>query len=35
MDTLETAISMMKPGCYRASVDLKEASYMVLIDLSP
>ena len=34
MDTLETAISMMKPGCYMASVDLKDAYYMVRIDLS-
>ena len=25
MDTLEAAISMMKPGCYMASVDLKDA----------
>ena len=34
MDTLETAISMMKPGCYMASVDLKDAYYMETIDLS-
>jgi len=34
MDTLETAISMMKPGCYMASVDLKVAYYTVPIDSS-
>ena len=34
MDTLETAISMMKPGCYMASVDLKDAYYTVPVDLS-
>ena len=34
MDTLETAISMMKPDCYMASVDLKDAYYTVPIDLS-
>jgi len=34
MDTLETTISMMKPGCYMASVDLKDAYYMVPIDFS-
>lgn len=34
MDTLEAAISMMKPGCYMALVDLKDAYYTVSIDLS-
>ena len=33
MDTLETAINMVKPGCYMASVDLKDAYYTVPIDL--
>ena len=32
MDTLETAINMIKPGCYMASVDLKDAYYTVPID---
>ena len=27
MDTLEAAISMMKPGCFMASVDLKDVCY--------
>ena len=31
MDTLEAAISMMKPGCFMASVDLKDAYYTVPI----
>ena len=31
MDTLETAIKMMKPGYYMASVDLKDAYYTVPI----
>ena len=34
MDTLETAISVIKPGCYMTSVDLKDAYYTVPIDLS-
>ena len=29
MDTLESAIKMMKPGCYMASIDLKDAYYSV------
>ena len=29
MDTLDTVIKMMKPGCYMASVDLKDAYYTV------
>lgn len=29
MDTLESAIRMMKPGCYMASIDLKDAYYSV------
>ena len=28
MDTLEATISMMKPGCFMASVDLKDAYYL-------
>ena len=32
MDKLETAINMIKPGCYMASVDLKDAYYTVPID---
>ena len=31
MDTLSTAISMMKPLCFKASVDLKNAYYTVSI----
>ena len=31
MDTLEADISMMKPGCFMASVDLKDAYYTVPI----
>ena len=31
MHTLQPAISMMKPHCYMASVDLKDAYYSVLI----
>ena len=31
MDTLTTAIIMMRPGCYMASVDLKDAYYTVPI----
>lgn len=34
IDMLENSISMMKPGCYMASVDLKDAYYTVPIDLS-
>ena len=29
MDTLDTVVRMMKPGCYMASVDLKDAYYTV------
>jgi len=32
IDTLETAINMIKPGCFMASVDLKDAYYTVPID---
>ena len=36
MDTLEAAIRMMKPGCFMASVDRKDAYYTVPIHpLSP
>ena len=31
MDTLESAIRFMTPGCYMASIDLKEAYYSVPI----
>ena len=31
MDTLETVTRMMKPGCFMASVDLKDAYYTVPI----
>ena len=31
MDTLETAINMMTPGCFTASIDLKDAYYTVPI----
>ena len=31
MDTLESAIKMMKPGCYMASIDLKDAYYSVTV----
>ena len=27
MDTLEAAVNMMRPGCFMASVDLKDAYY--------
>ena len=29
MDTLDTVVKMMKPGCYMASIDLKDAYYML------
>ena len=29
MDTLDTVIRMMKPGCYMASIDLKDAYYLL------
>lgn len=31
MDPLETAINMMTPGCFMASIDLKDAYYTVPI----
>ena len=31
MDTLEMAMKMMKPGCFMASIDLKDAYYTVPI----
>ena len=31
MDTLETAIKLMRPGCYMASIDLKDAYYSIPI----
>ena len=32
MDTIWTAIRMMRPGCYMASIDLKDAYYSVPIN---
>ena len=34
MDTLEAAVNMMRPGCFMASVDLKDAYYTVPIHAS-
>ena len=34
MDTLTTAVSLMKPSCYMASVDLKYAYYSIPVDSS-
>ena len=31
MDTLETAIKLMRPGCYMTSIDLKDAYYSIPI----
>ena len=31
MDTLESAIRIIKPDCYMASIDLKDAYYTVAI----
>ena len=31
MDTLDTVIKLMKPGCYMASIDLRDAYYTVAI----
>ena len=31
MDTLETAIRLMRPGCYMTSIDLKDAYYTIPI----
>jgi len=31
MDTLDMAVKMMKPGCFMASIDLKDAYYTVPI----
>ena len=33
LDTLEKAIQLVRPGCYMASLDLKDAYYSVLIAL--
>ena len=33
MDTLETAIKFMRPGCYMTSIDLKDAYYSIPIAL--
>lgn len=32
MDTLQSAIRLMKQNCYMASVDLRDAYYLVPID---
>ena len=32
METIETVISMMTPGCFMASIDLKDAYYCVSIE---
>ena len=31
MDTLDTVIKLMKPGCYMASIDFRDAYYTVAI----
>ena len=31
MDTLESVVKIMKPDCYMASIDLKDAYYTVAI----
>ena len=31
MDTLETGIRLMRPGCYMNSIDLKDAYYSIPI----
>ena len=33
MESLKSALQMMKPGCYMASVDLKDAYYSVHVDI--
>ena len=33
MESLKSAVQMMKPGCYVASVDLKDAYYSVHVDI--
>ena len=30
MDTLETAIKLMRPGCYMTSIDFKDAYYSII-----
>ena len=32
METLQSAIALMRPGCHMASIDLRDAYYSVLID---
>ena len=32
METLQSAIALMRPGCYMASIDLRDAYYSVPID---
>ena len=32
METIETVISMMTPGCFMTSIDLKDAYHRVPID---
>lgn len=31
MDTIQTALKLMRPGCFMASVNLKEAYYSIPI----
>jgi hypothetical protein len=33
MDTLDTAIRLMRPGCFMTSIDLKDAFYSIPIAL--
>jgi hypothetical protein len=33
MDTLDTAITLMRPGCFMTSIDLKDAYYSIPIAL--
>ena len=35
MDTLESAVSLMKPGCFMSSIDLHNAYYSIPISPSP
>ena len=33
MESLKSALQIMKPGCYMASVDLKDTCYLVHVDI--
>ena len=35
MDTIQTALKLMRPGCFMASVDLKDAYYRRIPVISP